>query len=423
MSANRARFRVTVREACELIEGLFASDGRQKIVESLRSPSGMQESLARLRRGMRSHAFAANGTTHSLARVVQALDHRTKAEGFHVLESWDYVGHKFADQIVPVLMLDRCATMRGDSATEEMVLSILLDQYVLSVLGLVVVRAWDDSEPDAVFDRVTRVLQAVEGSSRFVDDAATLMLLAVSHYHPHETAYDVLVDRIATLDDRHRMSFALSCAPVMSGHFRWGLRFMYQRDFGRLRDDNVVDYPWLLLSMRTLAEAYCQSSDDSPARPAIVEGLLSGLSADPWLFTGKAPACLRGREAEHEIVRAALEQRRDDLLRDLEAIRPSPSCYSPLGFEVNFLCNALVAMVATAVADCEPHPSLNALLANAQAQGAPPAQLERYARSLMSYASGGRGAASGSPALIVYDPLDAQHAYNLTTRVLREGDA
>jgi len=417
MSSNRERGRVTVREACVAFEDIFAPEVRRQIVASLQSPNGVEESVARLRRGMRAHAFAANGTTHSLARVVQALDQRTKAEGFHVLESWDYVGHRFADQIVPVLMLDRCSATSSDASSEDTVLSILLDQYLLSVLGLIVARAWDDPEPDAVFDHVTRILRTVEGPSRFVDDAETLLLLAVSHYHPHEAAYGVLVDRIATLDASHRLSFALSCAPVLSGHFRWGLRFMYQRDFGRLRDDNVVDYPWLLLAMRTLAEAYCQSSEDSPKRPAIVEGLLSGLSADPWLFTGKAPACLRGREAAHEIVRTTLEQRRDELLRDLEAIRPSPSCYSPLGFEVNFLCNALVAMVATAVADCETHPSLNALLANAQAQGVPSAQIERYARSLVNYASG--GAVGGSPTLIVYDPQDAQHAYNLTMRVLR----
>jgi hypothetical protein len=283
---------------------------------------------------------------------------------------------------------------------------------------LVVVRAWDDPEPDAVFDLVTRLLGTLGGASRFIDDAATLLLLAVSHYHPQEAAYDVLVDRVATLDDGHRLSFGLACAPVLSGHFRWGLRFMYQRDFGRLRDDNVVDYPWLLLAMRTLAEAYCRSTDASPDRPAIVEGLLSGLSADPWLFAGKTPPCLRGREDDHESVRRALEECRDQLLCDFEAIRPSTSCYSPLGFEVNFLCNALVAMVATAVAENEPHPSLNALLANARAREVPAGPLERYARSLMGYASG--GGVAGSPSLIVYDPQDAQHAYNLTMRVLRD---
>jgi len=407
---------VTVREASELVAGLLAPEARQAILESVRSSDGVEASLARLRRAMRAHAFPASGTTHSLARVVQALDQRTKAEGFHVLESWDYVEHKFAEHIVPVLMLDRCAAASGDGPRGDVALSILLDQYFLSVLGLLVVRAWDDPDPNGVFHDVTRLLGMLGSSSdRFIDDAATLLILAVSHYHPQETAYDSLIDRVATLDDDHRLHFALACAPVLSGHFRWGLRFMYRRDFGRLRDDNVVDYPWLLLAMRTLTEAYYRCDATSKDRPAIVEGLLSGISADPWLFVGNVPRCLKGREVDHERVRATVRQHREEILRDFDAMRPVPKTYSPLGFEVNFLCNALVAMVATAVDRGEPHPSLNALLATAQAQVEHEGKLEHYARSLMDYASG--GGASGVPALIIYDPLEAQHAYNLTMKV------
>ena len=294
MPSSRARSKVTVREAHDLIAEMLAPDARRQLLESIQAPDGLEASLGRLRRAMRSHAFPSQGETRSLARVVQALDHRTKAEGFHVLESWDYVGHKFADQIVPVLMLDRCAASDGNRQQADAVLSILLDQYFLSVLGLLVVRAWDDANPDGVFDDVTRLLAMLgDRSHRFVEDAATLLLLAVSHYHPHEAAYDALIERIATLDDEHRLTFALSCAPVLSGHFRWGLRFMYRRDFGTLRDDNVVDYPWLLLAMRSLTEAYCDANQDMARRAAIVEGLLSGVSADPWAFTGVAPRCLR----------------------------------------------------------------------------------------------------------------------------------
>lgn len=420
MSSTRARVRVTVREACDLIAGVLAPDVRQQMLESMQAPDGLESSLGRLRRAMRSHVFPSHGTMHSLARVVQALDHRTKAEGFHVLESWDYVAHKFADETTPVLMLDRVTPGSGDRQDGGAVLSILLDQYFVSVLGLLVVRAWDDPNPDAVFDDVTRLLGMLgDPSHRFVDDAATLLLLAVSQYHPHEAAYGALIERIATLDDDHRLNFALACAPVLSGHFRWGLRFMYKRDFGRLRDDNVVDYPWLLLATRTLMEAYCDTNENPARRAAIVEGLLSGVSADPWAFTGGTPRCLQGGrlERDHDFVRAALRERRDALLSDFEALRPSPKAYSPLGLEVNFLCNALVAMVATAAATCEPHPSLNALLAIEQARGVTEGSLERYARSLMAYASGG---GSGVPALIVYDPQDAQRAYNMTTQVLRD---
>ena len=420
MASNRERVRVTVREACDVAAAVLAPDVRQRMLDAVRAPDGLDASLARLRRAMRSHAFPVNGPAHSLARVVQALDQRTRAEGFHVLESWDYVAHRFADEITPVLMLDRCASNGDRRPNVDEVLSTLIDQYFISVLGLLVVRAWDDANPNEVFDDVTRLLHSLgDASHRFVDDAATLLLLAVSQYHPQEAAYDTLIDRVAALDEDHRLQFALACAPVMSGHFRWGLRFMYGRDFGRLRDDNVVDYPWLSLAVRTLVDAYSCGNTNSPRRAAIVEGLLSGLSADPRAFTGPLPRCLDGHERDHDAIRSALEERRDELLRDLETVRPSSKAYSPLGLTVNFLCNAHVAMVATALQRGGSHPSLDALLATRRAASDPPHDLEAYARSLMDYASGGR--ASGTPALIIYDPQDAQHAYNLTVQVLRDG--
>jgi hypothetical protein len=420
MPSTRPREKVSVREACDLMARVAAPDARRRILESLRAGDGHQASLDRLRRAMRSHVFPPGGT-RELARVVQALDQRTKSEGFHVLESWDYVAHRFADDIIPVLMLDRCAALGRDEESVDATLSILLDQYFLSILGLLVVRAWDDPNPGAIFDDVTRLLGLLgDPSHRFIDDAATLLLLAVSHYHPRETAYDDLIARIATLDAGHRLQFALACAPVMSGHFRWGLRFMYGRDFGRLRDDNVVDYPWLLFAVRTLVEAYARSSESSADRAPILEGLLSGLSADPRAFTETVPRCLQARERDHTLVRTGLLDRRTELQADFEMVRPSTKSYSPLGFEVNFLCNAHVAMVNTAVMDHAPHPSLDALLATHRAAGLANHDLEGFARSLMRYASGGAEPNAKVTALIVYDPQDAQHAYNTTMHVLRE---
>lgn len=419
MPSSRDRVRVTVGEGCEVVARVLEADVRRELIESVADSDGLAPSLARLRRAMRSHAFAPD-RAHGLTRVVQSLDQRTKAEGFHVLESWDFVAHKFADDITPILMLERC-TFTGDGRPDdETVLSILLDQYFLSVLGLLVARAWDDPNPNGVFDDVTRLLGMLgESSHRFVDNAATLLILAVSHYHPRETAYDVLIERIATLDDDHRLQFSLACAPVLSGHFRWGLRFMYGRDFGRLRDDNVVDYPWLLFAVRTLVEAYCRTDEHSARRPAILEGLLSGVSADPRAFTDKAPKCFQGRERDHEYIRGALCAKKDELLRDLTNVRPALKSYSPLGFEVNFLCNAHTAMVATALKRPGSQPSLDTLLAPGKLTSERGLALEAYAKALMDYASGGR--ANGTPALIVYDPHDAQHAYNLTLQVL--GDA
>jgi hypothetical protein len=356
----------------------------------------------------------------SLASAVQSLDHRTKKEGFHVLESWDYRAHCFARDIVPVLMLDRCVAGGVQPQHRiETALSILLDQYFLSVLGLIAVRAWDDGDPDGILDRVTALLTRFDqpdcGRHSFIEDAETLLLVAVSHYHPEEVAYDVLLERVRAVSDHRRLRLALVCAPVFGSHFRWGLRFMYRRDVGLLRDDNVVDYPWLLYSMRTLLDAYSRTGPTHD-RETIVEGLLNGLSVDPWAFTGATPPCLHAHKADHEAVRATLLACRENLVQEFERHRPALGEYTPLGLEVNFLCNALAAMVDTAVADYAPHPSLNALLGR-PATGAGVDALEPYARTLTNYARERGGA--GDAGLIVYDPHDAQHGISMAQQVLR----
>jgi hypothetical protein len=420
MSTHAAQRRdaVSVGEACAQLESLLESDARAEALAELSREADAERALARLRTAMRSHRLPTGGAPVSLARIVQSLDHRTRKEGFHVLESWDYRAHRFAHDIVPVLMLERCVA-RGSQHRIETALSILLDQYFLSVLGLIAVRAWDDGDPDAILGRVTalltRVDQANGGGHCFIDDAETLLLVAVSHYHPEEVAYDALLERVQALSDQRQLRLALVCAPVLGSHFRWGLRFMYRRDVGLLRDDNVVDYPWLLYSMRTLLDAYSRagSTDD---RWTIVEGLLSGLSVDPWAFTGGTPPCLHAHRADHEAVRATLAACRENLVQEFERHRPAFREYTPLGFEVNFLCNALAAMVDTALDDCAPHPSLNALLGR-PARGVGGEALVPYARTLTNYAREHGG--TGDAALIVYDPHDAHHGISMAQQVLR----
>src|SRR5262249_18507402 len=242
---------VTVGEACSQLESLLDGDARAEIVAQLSRKADAAVALTRLRAAMRSHRLPVSRGPVSIAAAVQSLDSRTKKEGFHVLESWDYRAHRFAPDIVPVLMLDRC--MAADRQHRiEAALSVLLDQYFLSVLGLIAVRAWDDGDPGAILDRVTALLTRFNQSDgdrhAFVDDAEPLLLVAVSHSHPEEAAYDALLDRVQALGDARRLRLALVCAPVFGSHFRWGLRFMYRRDVGLLRDDNVVDYPWVLWS-------------------------------------------------------------------------------------------------------------------------------------------------------------------------------
>ena len=58
--------------------------------------------------------------------------------------------------------------------------------------------------------------------------AAPMLLLAISHYHPQEAAYDTLIQKVWSLDDSHRLTTALASAGALGGHLRWGLRRRFQ---------------------------------------------------------------------------------------------------------------------------------------------------------------------------------------------------
>jgi hypothetical protein len=409
---------ITYPDACEQLETLLAGTARGDVLDALERDGDFTAACARLRAGMRSHTLPATAGPIRLQPIVRSLDDRTRKEGFHVLESWDYRAHRFADEIAPVLMLDRHAGPEWCGDGSRPALAVLLDQYLLTVLGLLAVRAWDEGDANANLDRVTRLVRSLNGAHgsghRFVDDAETLLVLAISHYHPHEVAYDTLIQKVWSLDAGHRRAAALAAAGALGGHLRWGLRYMYRRDVGRMRDDNLVDYPWLLFAAVTLARASAESDEPDDA---VVGGLLHTFTADPWAFTGGTPAGMRAYQAEHDEVRASIADRATDLVVRFGRHRPSVRAYTPLGFQCNFLCNAFVAMVATAMVSDEAHPSLNGLFTRARGDGLGSDDVERYARRLMGYAGGGE-AQPGRAALIVYDPYEATHSFNMGMQVL-----
>src|SRR5262245_65589681 len=91
---------VSVGEACSQLESIFESDARAEILARLSGKGDAVQALTCLRAAMRSHRLPTSGLPVSLASVVQSLDNRTKKEGFHVLESWDYPAHHFTRDIV-----------------------------------------------------------------------------------------------------------------------------------------------------------------------------------------------------------------------------------------------------------------------------------------------------------------------------------
>lgn len=428
---QKQRTDITYASACDLIEHALRDGLRARVLDALIAEGDVSESAAALRQAMRTHSFPTGGEPLRLQRIVQSFDTRARRAGLHVLESWDYVAHRFAPEITPVLMLDRCALDEVPAERHRAALAVLLDHYFLAVLGLIVARAWDEGDPNENLERAAQLLEALHGRDssplRVVDDVETLLLTAVSHYSPEEQVYEVMARRFDDLTDGRRRRMALACAAVLGGHLRWGLRFMYRRDLGRMRADNVVDYPLVIYGVLNLLRDFAveratsahAAGDTGVEQARTVEALLSGLSADPTFCAGPTPSWLRTHQADHAELRARLLDQRDAIIDALGAHLPSARTYSPLGFDTNFLCNAVVAVVATALAEDTPHPSLNALFTALPAGGEAGDRAERQARALMHYAVGNR-VASEAP-LIVYDPHEAAHAFNMVRTTLRQG--
>ena len=132
--------------------------------------------------------------------------------------------------------------------------------------------AWDGGDADATLARLDAVLAAIEGPNGcgqpVAGDVNTLLLLAVAYYHPDEQGYAMLLRRLATLGPDRAFRFAAPCAAVFGSHLRWGMRFMYRSDAGALRADNGMDYPWVLLAIRTSLQAYATALAGGPSSDA-----------------------------------------------------------------------------------------------------------------------------------------------------------
>lgn len=322
---------------------------------------------------MRAHVFRGRFAPLVLDGFVRDFDLRTREEGFHVLHSWNHLEHHFTRENTPVLMLDRFAREWSAARATPRVQTLLLDHYFFYVLALMAMRAWDEGDPNRNLDRITgllRHLQGPQGSGhQFVARAETLLLMAISHFHPDERAYPRLLERIRTLDRAHRMHFALAEAAILGSHLRWGFAVLYRRDLGRMRSDNVGDYPWLLFSVATLMEEYVRLREEgADRRTRVLEGLIDGLTPDPWAFTGAPPEALRPYEEEHSGFRDAFAEHRDDLLEEFERLRPDREAYSPLSYHCNFPHNAIMAKVSIQLADENaPNLPMDAMFTRAEA--------------------------------------------------------
>lgn len=411
---------------CGALESLLSGSLRRDLAGELAAGTTLGGALHRLRPAMRSHAWMLRDHLVDLSRSIEKLDRKTRQVGFHVLNDWDGIADRVNEEIIPVDVLDYLVDRRGHEPADPVVLAILIDYYFMHLLALVAVRVWDDGDPDGNLARVDVLLghlQGPQGSGQlFAADAATLLLIATSHYEMHERGYAVLLDRVRSLCEGQQTRIALGHAVAMGCHLRFGFEATYARDTITMRDDNVADYPWLLFAVATLMREYVRLRETGAAAApseAIVEALANGLSCDARALVGRPPASLAAHEEERARFRDAFHAYRRDLLDAFEPYRPTERAYSPLSFFFNFSHNVVKGAVIDALLEKRAWPlTLNDLLTS---HGETGPQKTALATTLMEYARANPQMIRGRlMPVIVYDPQKGRQAFSVALRKLRE---
>lgn len=398
-------------EACSLVESALTGSFRHAIADEASAAPTLGSALLRLRDAMRGNLFRSGPASVRLQQLVGAYERRTRGDGFHALHDWDGVSDRVNENTIPIDVLDYLIRERGAHPAHAGTLGIILDYHFLYVLALLSLRIWDDGEADENLERLDLLLQKLQGADgsgqQFVADAETLILLATSHYEIEERGFGYLLDRVQTLNVRHRTRIALGHAVSLGCHLRFGFEASYGRDIAAMRNDNVADYPWLSFSLATLMDGYVRqdSQNADASRDTLAEAILNGLSPD-------APAFARGTFAEQ------LEASRHDLLDAFERLRPADDRYSPLSFFFNFSQNVIKGIVVDALLWGEPSSvRLNDLFTEQPPDAAAAA---KTAVTLMGYAKANpaRIAGRAMPA-VVYDPGAGRRAFAATMRALK----
>ena len=424
---------LTFAAACELVESALAGGARQEIVSDLlgtSKPPG--RSLTRLRDSMRANAWRTASAQIALDRFVSRYDSRTRADGFHAIHDWNGKADTVNPDTLAVDVVNFIIDKHGNDPPDRPLVSVALDYYFMYLVAMLTLRVWDEGDADANFTRADRLLQLLQGPGgsghRFADDAATLLVFATSHFEPDDGAYDRLLDRVRSLGARHRRALALVHAGSLGAHLRFGFDVTYGRDMVNMRNDNGVDYRWLLFALATLMEEYAElraNGSDSAARRTVVEALAGGLSSDPAAFVDDPPRCLAESAAERTRFAELFERCKQELIEEFEGLRPSDRAYSPLSFSFNFSHNILKGIVIDALVWHAPSQvTLNDLL-RASPAGAPDGEVKKKVTgTLAAYARASPDTIRGRPMpVILYDPRAGRQAFSFMLRTITKRSA
>jgi hypothetical protein len=145
--------------ACAALETLLNGPLRASVVDAAARQPTMARALAYLVERMRAHAWRAGEIEIALGDVIDGLDRATRLEGFHVLHDWNGKADAVTANTIAIDAVEFASGLIGDRPAGREALALALDYYFLYLLALVAMRSWDDGEPGANLDRVTRLLQ------------------------------------------------------------------------------------------------------------------------------------------------------------------------------------------------------------------------------------------------------------------------
>ena len=417
-----------VARACAALETLLDGPLRAAVVEAAARQPTMARALAYMTERMRAHAWRAGEIDIGLGDVIDRLDRATRVEGFHVLHDWNGKADAVTANTIAIDAAEFASSLIGDRPVSRDAVALMLDYYFLYLLALVAMRAWDDGEPGANLDRVTGLLEHLQGPSgsgqRFADNAETLLLIATSHFEPNESGYDLLLSRARALPDSNRTAMALTHAQAMGGHLRFGYEVTYGKDFKAMRDDNGADYPWLLFGLSGLMEEYDRLSvtgENGVTRDVIVEGLINGLTPDPTAILGTPVSWFASHHVELERFLSMLHRHRADLIPAMESHRPRESGYWPIALFFNFSQNVLKGVVVDAVLRGTAIPvGLNELFSGMPRDASAEARAS-LARRLTAYSRVNPDTIRGRPSpVIVYDPIIGRQSFGGAIRAIKQ---
>jgi len=415
-------------EGCALLESALAPGVRHEIVADVCAAKDLRGALGRLGEAMQAHTFRAGSQKIALDKVIAALDQRTHRDGFHVLHDWHGPSKRFNDDSIPVDVLRYVINTRGGDDVNPTVIAMLLDFYFLYLLALLSMRSWDDGKPNENYDRLQRLVEALQGpdgsGQRFVSDAETLMLLATSHYEPQEHGYPLLLEQCRALNHFHRTRVGLGHADSMGGHLRFGYEATYNRDLAAQRIDNIVDYPWVYFALASVMREYTRMHEEGipgVERERVVEAMVAGMSGDALHFMTPPKANKSTDDAERLEFLEMFRKYKSSLIEECERLRPTGQRYSPLCLFFNFSHNIVKGTLIDGVMWGEPWPfSFNDLLTGLTPSEINGRSKETLAKTLMGYARQNPDTIRGRlMPVVVYDTDSGRRAFGAAMRAMK----